>query len=150
MNLSELPILIRLRREIDAAHQLPWHQGKCHRLHGHRWKIEVALRGQAKALGDCEPMESDTGMVIDFSEVKGILDHILPDHLSLNDPVAAKIHGLSDPGDDAWQFAMENPTCENFARVLYEQLYPKMTNREIELVYVRVWETPHGDAQYPG
>jgi len=26
---------------VDSAHKLEWHKGKCRNLHGHCWKIEL-------------------------------------------------------------------------------------------------------------
>ena len=144
--------LIRLRREIDAAHQLPFHKGKCHHLHGHRWKIEVAIRGYPKTAPETDP---DTGMVMDFGDIKLKLDYLLPDHLSLNTIGGAQRHGLAVPDRASmWRHAMDNPTCEHFVQVLYKELldglHDELQRCAGELVYVRVWETPNGDCQYPG
>ncbi len=32
----------------EAAHHLPGHRGKCARLHGHSYRLEVTLRGPIK------------------------------------------------------------------------------------------------------
>ncbi|MEO9028093.1 MAG: 6-carboxytetrahydropterin synthase QueD [Ktedonobacteraceae bacterium] len=67
----------------EAAHHLSEHQGKCARLHGHSYKLEVTLQGPIKdAVG-----ESDHGMVMDFADlsqiVKGVVIEQL-DHQDLN------------------------------------------------------------------
>lgn len=49
--------------EIDSAHRLSFHKGKCQNLHGHRWKIEVRVSSWNK--------EED--MVIDFGVIKGLI-----------------------------------------------------------------------------
>ncbi len=67
----------------EAAHHLPEHQGKCARLHGHSYKLEVTLRGPIKdALGT-----SDHGMVMDFSDLSQIVKQAIIeplDHQDLN------------------------------------------------------------------
>jgi 6-pyruvoyltetrahydropterin/6-carboxytetrahydropterin synthase len=140
--------LLRLRREFDAAHQLPWHKGKCRRLHGHRWKVEVGIEGEVQPDDGAE----DGGMVIDFGHVKALLDEILPDHLSLNDPKAAARDGLAVPDEaSVWIGAMQNPTAENFAVKLYEEVGLRLAveRPEVRCTYVRVWETPGADVTYP-
>lgn len=68
----------------EAAHDLPLHNGKCVRLHGHSYKLEVEIEGRVKLIqGD-----SDDGMVMDFAVLdeyveREIID--LLDHTYLND-----------------------------------------------------------------
>src|SRR6478672_5790920 len=52
------------RIEIDAAHRVPDHTGKCRNLHGHRYLVEAVCRGQLGAEGH------ESGMVIDFGFLK--------------------------------------------------------------------------------
>lgn len=75
--------------DFDAAHVLAWHQGKCARLHGHTYRLEVTV---------ARPLD-DRGVVMDFAEVDEIVDwHVLAilDHRHLND-------------------VLENPTAERVA-----------------------------------
>jgi len=62
----------------DAAHQLDEHEGKCRKLHGHRFKVEVTVGGRLnKKL-----------MVFDFGIVKKVLREEIVDkldHQFLND-----------------------------------------------------------------
>jgi 6-pyruvoyltetrahydropterin/6-carboxytetrahydropterin synthase len=46
---------------IDAAHLIDNHPGKCKRLHGHTYKIEVLVDGE---------VDPKTGMVLDFGFIK--------------------------------------------------------------------------------
>jgi 6-pyruvoyltetrahydropterin/6-carboxytetrahydropterin synthase len=86
----------------EAAHHLPnlpdGH--KCRRLHGHSFKVRIYVNG---------PLQSDTGWVIDFADIKKAFHPILDqlDHHYLNE-----IKGL------------ENPTCENLAIWIWKQLKP--------------------------
>ncbi len=89
---------------IEAAHRLPnvppGH--KCARLHGHSFGIEVHVRGE---------VDPHTGWVMDFADLKAAFQPIFDrlDHNYLND-----IEGL------------ENPTSENLARWVWEQLHPNL------------------------
>lgn len=142
-------VMLRLRREFDAAHQLPFHKGKCHHLHGHRWKVELGIKGPIR---DDDPRDEQAGMVVDFGLVKKWLDRLLPDHLSFNEPVSAKNAGLAVPDEDSvWYYALENPTSERIAELLFNLLYDQI-KAELKgrgfLHHVRVWETPDCDSTY--
>lgn len=66
------------RFSFEAAHRLPWHKGKCSRLHGHSYLMDVTVTG------DLNP----NGIVVDFAELKAIVkEHVLNDydHSYLND-----------------------------------------------------------------
>ncbi|MDV8008957.1 6-carboxytetrahydropterin synthase QueD [Rhodococcus sp. IEGM 1318] len=66
------------RFSFEASHQLPWHAGKCAKLHGHSYQLDVTVSG---------PLSSD-GIVIDFGDLKAVVTkHVLDkyDHAHLND-----------------------------------------------------------------
>lgn len=101
----------------EAAHQLPNHAGKCARLHGHSYRVEVEARGPVKdATG-----ASDEGMVLDFGALSRAWQpiHDALDHQCLND-------------------VLDFPTtAENLAGWLLRELravVPAVSS-------VRVWET---------
>src|SRR5581483_4654690 len=106
---------IRKTFRFEAAHVLPHHPGKCSRLHGHSYRLEVALEGPLQAAGPA------AGMVIDFDEVGRIVRETIVDeldHSSLND-------------------RMENPTSEHIVAWIWERLAPRLPGL-CELV---LWET---------
>lgn len=91
----------------DAAHVLPWHPGKCSRLHGHTYRLEVTVKG---------PLDSN-GIVLDFSDLKNtVCDHVLNvlDHTLLNDQI-------------------ENPTAERVALHILDALRPHLPIHAIRL-----------------
>ena len=96
-----------VKRSIAAAHYLPDYDGSCGHLHGHTWVIEVWIEG---------PADPTTGMVVDFREVKEIIDYC--DHQTLN---------LVLPE------GFLPPTAENLARYFYGAISCS--------VQVRVWES---------
>lgn len=74
----QLTTSVTRRFTFEASHQLPWHSGKCARLHGHSYVLDVTVGG---------PLTSD-GIVIDFADLKkAVTKHALDtyDHRHLND-----------------------------------------------------------------
>lgn len=84
----------------EAAHRLPYVPAdhKCHRLHGHSFKVEVHVSGE---------VDPHTGWIVDFSEIKAAFKplHAVLDHNYLNEV----------PG-------LENPTSENLAAWIWQRL----------------------------
>jgi 6-pyruvoyltetrahydropterin/6-carboxytetrahydropterin synthase len=65
----------------DASHRLLHYEGKCKNLHGHRWRVEVWLRGEPDAR---------TGILVDFNVIKEVIERF--DHqviLNREDPMVA-------------------------------------------------------------
>jgi len=108
----------------EAAHLLPNTPAghKCRRLHGHSFRVRVAVRG---------PVDGLTGWVMDFADVAAASAPIQAalDHRYLND-----IDGL------------ENPTSEVIARWIWERLAPELPG----LAEVRLWETCTAGCAYRG
>jgi len=64
----------------DAAHSLRGYEGTCARLHGHGYRVQVALRGDRL---------DDAGMLMDFRQVKAVCREVIDrlDHVYLNEVV---------------------------------------------------------------
>ena len=109
---------------LEAAHRLPnvppTH--RCHRMHGHSYRVELQLQGD---------VDATTGFVVDFFEIEAAFGGLLAqlDHYCLND-----IEGL------------ENPTAENIAIWIWQRTKPALP----QLAQVRVFETPDCWAEYDG
>lgn len=117
---------IKIVTDFSAAHYLRNYEGKCARLHGHNWKIEVEI--VAKTL-------DDVGMGIDFQDVKAETKTLLEglDHYNLNDmPPFDKI----------------NPTAENLSAFIYKSLAEKINNERIKVSAITVWETERACVRY--
>lgn len=87
----------------EAAHHLPNHKGKCARLHGHSYKLEVEVEGNTYE----NPNDSEYGMVMDFEALDEIVDVVVSalDHTDLNEnpltknmPTTAEslVHNIAD------------------------------------------------------
>jgi len=137
---------ITRRLEFDAGHRIPDHQSQCRHLHGHRYVLEITLGGGViEASG-----RPDTGMVMDFSEVKQIaMRHVVEvwDHAFLvyadDTPVAEFLATL--PGHKTVTLDRV-PTAENLARLAFEILDPQYRDtygNHLRLEQVRLYETPN-------
>ena len=88
----------------EAAHLLPNVPAghKCGRLHGHSFMVRIHIEGE---------VGESSGWVMDFADLKASFKPIYDrlDHYYLND-----IPGL------------ENPTSENLARWIWQQLKPSL------------------------
>ncbi len=110
---------LMIRGHFDAAHELQGYPGECSRLHGHTWDVEVVVSGEAL---------DEIGIVYDFKALKndlaGVLDRL--DHAYLNDVAP---------------FDVLNPTAENLARHIHEQLAGRIPPH-VRVAEVSVWESP--------
>jgi 6-pyruvoyltetrahydropterin/6-carboxytetrahydropterin synthase len=108
----------------EAAHRLPNvpPAHRCHRMHGHSYRVELRLEG---------PVDPVTGFVIDFFDVEAVFAPLLAvlDHHCLND-----IEGL------------DNPTAEIIAAWIWERVRPALPGLSAVVVY----ETPNCWAEYNG
>ncbi|GHC79190.1 6-carboxytetrahydropterin synthase QueD [Limoniibacter endophyticus] len=108
----------------EAAHHLPNvpQTHRCHRMHGHSYRVELQLEG---------PVDPQSGFVVDFFDVEKAFGPLLSqlDHHTLND-----IEGL------------KNPTAENISIWIWERTKPLLP----QLVQVRVFETSMCWAEYDG
>ena len=108
----------------EAAHSLPnvppGH--KCRRLHGHSYRVDIHVTGQADA---------QTGWVMDFGDIKRCVGAILDelDHRCLND-----IDGLA------------NSTSEQLARYLWQRIAGQLPG----LSAITVWESDTSRCIYRG
>jgi 6-pyruvoyltetrahydropterin/6-carboxytetrahydropterin synthase len=110
----------------SAAHRIREYSGKCERMHGHNWKVEVTVRSTEL---------NDLGIVIDFRDLRKIVSGILEevDHRIINDVAP---------------FTSINPTAENLAKWLHDEISKKIAHVSVESLYVKVRETDSSFAAY--
>ncbi len=117
---------ITVEQHFDAAHFLRGYQGKCEALHGHRFRVVIKITASEV---------NDIGLAYDFTVLKQHLADILSgfDHTCLNDvPPFDKI----------------NPSSENIAATIYNELQPKLAGAPVSLSCVEVWESPQTGVAY--
>lgn len=115
---------LSVKGDFCASHILHGHEGKCKKLHGHTWKVEVTVASEELDI---------VGRVIDFAVIKKQLNIFLEtiDHTHLNDLPA---------------FKDLNPSTENLAKHIYQGF--SKTCQPIALKCVRVWESESSSVTY--
>ena len=111
---------ISVEQHYDAAHYLRGYKGKCEALHGHRFKVVARIE---------TAVLDEIGLAYDFADLKKHLGEILTllDHTCVND--VPPFDGI-------------NPSSENMARFIYDELVKK-TAPPAAVAAVEVWESPH-------
>jgi 6-pyruvoyltetrahydropterin/6-carboxytetrahydropterin synthase len=125
--MSDFVFTVSAQAHYDAAHFLRHYEGKCAKLHGHRYVVEAAV--QASEL-------DESGIAFDFVDLKralrGLADEL--DHENLN---------------ELPYFQEVETSAENQARFFFEELRERLPAEIAEgLLYARVWESPTQWAQY--
>lgn len=103
----------------SAAHNLRHYRGKCEKLHGHNWKVELTLSGEKL---------DKTGLLYDFVDLKKILREIISrlDHAYLNEIPA---------------FRKLNPSSENIAKYICDNARRRISDARLKIHSVKVWES---------
>ena len=118
---------VTIEETFAAGHALRNYHGKCENVHGHNYRCQVTLEGK----------ELDSvGLLVDFVELKravhGVLDRL--DHQWLNDYPP---------------FTELNPSAENIAKFIYDEVYEALKAREgVRIALVKLWETDTASATY--
>lgn len=117
---------LKIEDSFAAAHNLRGYKGQCEELHGHNWKVEVVVRADRL---------DATGLAIDFQELKRATDDVLKglDHTYLNDLPA---------------FRENNPSSENIARYIFEELARHIEREGLWMHRVTAWESERACASY--
>ncbi len=116
--------------EFSAVHFIVGHE-KCGRLHGHNWKLSVAIEG----------IPDKSGMMIDFGDLKKILRKIIEkynhgvlipeknDRITFNkspdrNEINFEINGLKYifPAGDCVFLPITNATCEELAFLFWNEV----------------------------
>jgi 6-pyruvoyltetrahydropterin/6-carboxytetrahydropterin synthase len=116
---------ISVEGSFAAAHYLNGYQGQCENLHGHNYRVEIALRMEAL---------NAIGLGVDFTDAKRWLKQVLDplDHKLLNELPA---------------FATQNPSAETIAKHIFEA-YKLLIPATVTLAKVTVWETEKNKVSY--
>jgi 6-pyruvoyltetrahydropterin/6-carboxytetrahydropterin synthase len=118
--------LLNVSDHFSAAHRLCGYQGACSQLHGHNWKVRVGII--------CEELD-EIGMALDYGIIKKILGGILEllDHEYLNDlPLLGG----------------QNPTSENLARIIYEEMARGLEPYPAKIKEVEIYESERSSVIY--
>jgi 6-pyruvoyltetrahydropterin/6-carboxytetrahydropterin synthase len=119
---------VTIKRSFSAAHSLKEIGGKCEKLHGHNFTVEVSVA--------TERLNSD-GLVVDFRVLKEWTDQTIKefDHKYLNE--ISIFHG-------------SNPSSENIAHYIFTQIDRKAATPGLRVTRVTVWESESAKVTYTG
>jgi len=118
---------ITIEETFAAGHALRNYRGKCENVHGHNYRCQVSVKGGTL---------DEIGLLVDFVELKRI------------------VHAVLDRMDHQWlnefpPFDVLNPSAENMARYIYEEIAAGLKAREgVRLASVRLWETDTASVTY--
>ena len=125
------------RIDFCYGHRLLEYDGVCKHPHGHNALAEIEVRTDAL---------DHRNMVTDFSDikriVKGWIDEQLDHKMILrhDDPLVAPLRALGEP-----IFIVDsNPTVECIAKLIFDE----SRKLGLDVVAVRVWETPTSRTEY--
>ncbi len=137
---------ITTKLEFDAGHRIPHHKSVCRNLHGHRYIIEVTIKGEVIS----DKSNEDFGMVMDFKDAKDLIKKTIVDEWD---------HSFIVYKDDSKVLDFLNsidkhktvifplvPTAENMALVAMDKLkiaFTKAFKLSIMPAKVRLYETPN-------
>jgi 6-pyruvoyltetrahydropterin/6-carboxytetrahydropterin synthase len=109
-----------------AAHQVRLSETRCEALHGHNYRVWV--HAEAREL-------DSTSYVLDFSVLKRTALEVTArfDHQNLN---------------EVEPFTVLNPTAEEIARYLCEELARRLDSPRARITRVEVFETDNNRAEY--
>lgn len=94
--------------------------GKCSKLHGHTYRLQVSVGGDL----------NEHGMIIDFHDLKEIVKETIIDryeHSFLN---------------DLEEYRERVPTVENMVHFIFSTLDDRLQKRQLSLTAVTLYETP--------
>jgi len=119
---------ITVLSHFSGAHRLRYLHGKCEELHGHNWKVEVAVVSDRL---------NKEGVVIDFTVLKQKVEKVLKplDHHYLN---------------DLPYFSGKEPSSENIAKYIFDRLKADLKGYHAVLKEVTAWESETSCATYFG
>jgi len=115
-----------IKTEFSAAHQLRCYDGKYENLHGHNWTVQVTV--EAKDL-------DEIGVGVDFVHLKKKTEEIIAqlDYQNIN---------------EVPPFDQQNPSAENIARWLFQQLALEFNSERVRVRRVQINEMPNCGAAY--
>lgn len=127
-------IRLKTKFDFDSAHRLVGYAGKCQKIHGHLWKVNLTV------IGDKNQLDS-IGILWDFTNVKQLktlLDHkIILKRCPENNKIGIAIEETC--GKDAIYWMDENPTAEYLVNEILEHC--KTSNPDLDYI-VEVYESP--------
>lgn len=136
-------LTIMRRIKFCAGHRLYKHGGKCEHFHGHNYVADFFVEGDG---------QDEVGRILDFSDLKARVKGWIDEHwdhsflVAEHDENAQKALSMVEPSRF---FVMPyNPTAENMAKYLLEEMCPEaLAGSGARATRVRIWETEESFAE---
>ena len=118
---------VTIEETFAAGHALRNYHGKCENVHGHNYRCQVTVEGTGL---------DSVGLLVDFVELK------------------KSVHAVLDRMDHQWlndfpPFTELNPSAENMAKFIYDEVSEALKTREgVRVGSVKLWETDTASATY--
>ena len=122
-----MPFEITTTRRFSAGHQLRLYDGSLEPVHGHNWRVKVAVAA---------PRLDAIGVVMDFHELERLVDEVV-----------VPMHNRHLNELDAFSEGGLNPSAENVALHVGRAVEPRLPEG-VSLLHVEVWETDDNSAVY--
>ena len=135
--------VIRLTKEFsfEAAHALEGYDGCCREIHGHSYRLYITIKGKPES----DPESPKYGMVIDFGELKRIVNEQIIDRLDHSfmmrrTPEAEQV--VADLSGRFHRVVLTDyqPTTENLLSDVAERLLGALPE-DVELCKLKLHET---------
>ena len=117
---------VTIEQTFAAGHALRNYRGKCENVHGHNYRCQVTMEGEQL---------DHVGLLVDFVALKKAVQSVIDrmDHQWLN---------------DFPPFDVLNPSAENMAKFIYDEVLKNIAAPGVRLESVRLWETDTSYATY--
>ena len=111
----------------SSAHALRHYHGATEPLHGHNFRVQIAVEGKR--------LQNKVKYLTDFMTLQKALRVVLAplDHVNLN---------------EVPPFTKENPSAENLAQLIGHELRRRWHQAGVKLASVTVWETSESAARF--
>jgi 6-pyruvoyltetrahydropterin/6-carboxytetrahydropterin synthase len=128
--------LTRIAKEFrwEMGHRLPYHNGGCRNIHGHSYRMQVAIDGTL----------DKGGMVLDYFVLKEIVDPLVDelDHSFLCDHEDVEMLEFFEKTTLKHSIVPFHTTAENLVGWFLQQIAPRLESHpNLSALQVRVYET---------
>ena len=139
-------VRVTKRFTFEMAHALRCHDGVCAHIHGHSYVLDVTLQGVPRN----EPDHPKDGMVIDFAELKKLVNTVVVDRYDHALVLHEKDRDQASSGHELFGhtlFTPWQPSCENVLLDIVERVKNVLPAGSV-LQAVRLQETATSWAEW--
>ena len=132
---------IEITHSTSTAHIVTGHPGECKNLHGHNYNFRIVVTSFRL---------DELGMVMDFSSLKKYVKNYLDENFDHKTIIYEKDERAEALRNLGARIVSYNPTAENMAEKIWEDLNSLFRDEEYFVELVSVEETTNNKALYGG